>query len=91
MIAASPALLAREQQIFQRYTASLAGAIAKETGADVEAWIVANALIGVHRALLDYVRRGVIAGRTNAALARGVRAQAKRAQALLEQGLDDLR
>ena len=89
VIAGSPALLAREQQIFERYTAALAGVIAGETGAEVEAWIVANALIGVHRALLKYVRQGVIAGRSNAAMARGVRAQAKRAQSLLERGLAD--
>lgn len=89
MIAASPALLAREQQVFERYTASLADTITEETGAEVEAWIVANALIGVHRALLDYVRRGVIAGRSNQAIARGVRAQAQRALALLERGLAD--
>jgi len=87
MIAESPALLARERQIFERYTASLAGVIAEETGAAVEAWIVSNALIGVHRALLNYVRRGVLAGRSNAALARGVRAEAKQALALLEEGL----
>jgi AcrR family transcriptional regulator len=89
MIAGSPALVAREQLIFEQYTASLADLIAEESGAEVEAWIVANALIGAHRALLGYVRRGVLAGRSNQALARGVRAQAKRALALFEHGLGD--
>jgi hypothetical protein len=92
MIAGSPALVAREQQIFDRYTTSLAGVIAEETGArsdDVEPLIVANALIGVHRALLGYVRRGVIAGRSNQAIARGVRAQAQRALVRFEHGLGD--
>src|SRR5215216_2680883 len=47
MITESPALLARERQIFERYTASLAALIAQETGAsadDVEPWVAANAL-----------------------------------------------
>jgi hypothetical protein len=55
-ITESPALLARERDIFERYTRSLATLIAKETGAadDVEAWVAANALIDVHRAFLDH-------------------------------------
>src|SRR5215510_9155767 len=51
MIAASPALLAREQQIFAGYTETLAQLIADETGAtpgDLRPYAVANALIGVH-------------------------------------------
>src|SRR5262249_47332131 len=47
MIAASPALLAREQQIFARYTDTLAELIADETGAkagDSRPHVVANAL-----------------------------------------------
>ena len=34
MIESSPSLLAREQQVFARYTATLAAALAEETGAD---------------------------------------------------------
>ena len=59
MIAASPALLAREEQIFARYTDALARLIADEVRApegDIRPYVVANALIGVHRALIDYVR-----------------------------------
>jgi AcrR family transcriptional regulator len=59
MIAASPALLAREGQIFARYTRALARLIADEVRAadgDVRPYVVANALIGVHRALIGYVR-----------------------------------
>jgi AcrR family transcriptional regulator len=91
VITESPALLARESQIFERYTRALAGLIAEETGKtpdDVEPWVVANALIGVHRALLDYVRRQVLAGAPHARIARNVRSQGKRALALLEHGLD---
>jgi AcrR family transcriptional regulator len=59
MIAASPALLAREEQIFARYTRALARLIADEVRAsqgDLRPYVTANALIGVHRALIDYVR-----------------------------------
>jgi AcrR family transcriptional regulator len=88
----SPALLERESRIFARYTQSLADLIAEETEADagdVEPWVVANALIGVHRALLDYVRHGALTGRRNPGLARAVRRQGERAFALLERGLGD--
>src|SRR4051794_39141438 len=50
-ITESPPLLARERQIFDRYTISLAALIAEETGAgadEVEPWVAANALMGVH-------------------------------------------
>lgn len=92
MITASETLLAYEQQIFARYTASLAALIAEETGTragDVEPSVVAHSLIGLHRALVDYVRRGTLAGRPNTTLARDLRAQARRAVAGLENGLAD--
>ncbi len=91
-IAQSPALLAREQQIYDRYTQSLAALIAAETGAaadDPTPWIVAHALMGVHRALIGYARTEVLAGRIGPALARRVRSRAERAVALLEHGLGD--
>jgi AcrR family transcriptional regulator len=63
MIACSPALLGREQQIFEGYTDSLAALIAEETGVGgVEPWVVANALMGVHRALVDFARGRIVAG-----------------------------
>jgi AcrR family transcriptional regulator len=86
----SPALLAREQRIFDRYTASLAGLIAEETGAgpdDVESRVAATALLGVHRALIDYTRSQINAGTRNPLLLRRVRAQGRQALALLERGL----
>ena len=90
IVTESPALQERERQIFARYTQSLAALIAEETGAeDIEPWVVANALIGVHRGLLDYVRRGALAGRTTPDLSRAVRSQGERAFALLERGLGD--
>jgi AcrR family transcriptional regulator len=92
MLADSPALQARERQIFGRYTDSLAELIAAETGApsgDVEPWVAAHALIGAHRALVRYTRRRILDGARHAALARDVRAQADAALARLERGLGD--
>jgi AcrR family transcriptional regulator len=91
-ITESPALLARERQLFDRYTTSLAALIADETGAgpdEPEPWVVANALMGVHRALVDYTRRRILAGARNPRLAREVRVQGKRALEALERGLGD--
>jgi AcrR family transcriptional regulator len=91
-IVESPTLLAHEQQVFARFTASLAEAIADETSAhpsEVTPWVVANALIGVHRSLIDYVRRETLADTPNRKLARDVRAQAKRGLAALASGLAD--
>lgn len=89
-ITESPALLARERQIFDRYTTSLAALIAEETGSgtgEVEPWVAANALIGVHRALIDYARRRILAGARNPRLAAEVRSRGKQALASLEAGL----
>ncbi|SRR6266536_245418 len=94
LITNSPALLAREQQIYAGYAAALAALIAEETRArqdDIMPWVAANAMIGLHKALVDYVRRRVLAGeRDRARIARGLRAQARRAVALLEHGLGQL-
>jgi AcrR family transcriptional regulator len=92
VISESPALLAREQQIFADYTASLAGLLAEETNArpgSVEPWVVANALMGVHRAVVQYSRTEVLAGTRNPNLARRVRAQGRAALAALDRGLGD--
>jgi AcrR family transcriptional regulator len=93
MITESPALLAREREIFDRYTASLALVLADELGAGddtVLPWVVANALMGIHRALVDFTRERVVAGVPNERIAREVRARAQRAVAALEVGLGDL-
>jgi AcrR family transcriptional regulator len=90
MITASPALQAHEREVLSRYTHSLAALLAEETAAsadDVEPWIAANALMGVHRALLDDARRRALAGRRSRRLAIEVRGTAERALALLERGL----
>jgi AcrR family transcriptional regulator len=90
LITESPALLARERQVFDRYADALAALLAEETGAqsgDVVARVVANTLLGLHRALIDHVRRLALAGAPAARIRRDVRAGARRAIAQLEQGL----
>jgi hypothetical protein len=93
MIAGSPALLAREQQILARYTDTLAQLIAEETGSragDLRPYVVANALIGVHRALISYVRERLEAGASDRRrLARQVRQRGENALVLLSDGLGD--
>src|SRR5262245_29437574 len=92
MIAASTALLARERQIFDAYTDSLARLIAEDTGAaaeSIEPWVLANALVGIHRAGVRYARDRIVAGARNPGLARSVRRQIAQAVAALERGLAD--
>ena len=92
VITDSPALLAQEQQVLARYTATLAALLAQETGVgadDVQPWVAANALMGVHRAVLDYVRRRTLAGARGVKLAREVDKQTKQAIATLAHGLGD--
>jgi hypothetical protein len=56
------------------------------SGLELEPWVIANALIGVHRALIAYTHRQALAGVENARIARNLRAQGKRALASLEHG-----
>jgi AcrR family transcriptional regulator len=92
VITESPSLLARERQVLDRYAKSLANVIAEETRTregSIEPRVVASALIDVHRLLIDYVRERTLAGDAAPDIARGLRAQAKRAFGVLEQGLGD--
>jgi AcrR family transcriptional regulator len=82
-ITESPALQAREQQILEGYTAALA----TELGGDVQAAVAAAAMLGVHRALIAFTRRHVLAGTPQPKLAKLVRKEAEAAFALLENGL----
>lgn len=91
VIMGSPALLAREHRIYERYIEALAALVAEERGmraGDVEPWVVAYALIGLHRALIDFVRRQVLAGQDRKRIARELRRRGRRALDLLEHGLD---
>jgi AcrR family transcriptional regulator len=88
VINASPALQAREREVVAQYTGALAEIIADETGTrGIEAAVVANALMGAQRALVEHVRASVLAGLRGAELVRDTRAQGKRAFDRLEQGL----
>jgi len=92
VIAESPTLLAREQQIYARYTDALAELLISETrasGGDVRAWVVARTLIGLHQAAVDYSRREILSGTRNPTLARRVRRQIQQAVELLSDGLAD--
>jgi AcrR family transcriptional regulator len=92
MISDSPALRARERQIFAGYTDALAALLAEETEAqpdDIVPRVAASAMIGVHRALIDYSRARILAGDLAPGLSDDIRAQAGRAFALLESELGD--
>jgi AcrR family transcriptional regulator len=90
VIAASPDLLAREQQAIGRTADALAALLAAETAAtahDPRPQVAANALVGVQRALVDYTRRRVLADEEPARLYADVRRLGRHAFALLEHGL----
>jgi AcrR family transcriptional regulator len=92
VITGSPALLARERQVFDHYARALAALIAEDTGAepgDVVCRAVANTLLGLHRALIDYVREQALAGAPASRIHHGVRREAERAIAQIERGLGD--
>ena len=92
VISESPALLARERLVFDDYANSLTALIAHETGSadgDLRPRAVANALLGVHRALIAYARERALAGVPASRIARELRKQAERAFGQLEQGLGD--
>jgi AcrR family transcriptional regulator len=91
MIAGSPALQAREREIFARYTASLAALLAEETGAaptDLAPRVVAAALVGLHAQLIGYVQRRLAEAPVDRAqLVRDLQAEGQRALQVLEAGL----
>jgi AcrR family transcriptional regulator len=89
-IAESPALLAREQQIFSGFTDALAALLADETGADpgdVQPRVAASAIMSVHRAVVADTRRRVIEGARHPDLAGEIHARVQEAVDLLEGGL----
>ena len=92
VIAGSPALRAREQQASNRTAEALAALLAADGGvpeSDPIPLVVANALLGAQRALLEYARRRVLSGADLAGLAAEVRQHTAAAFALLEHGLRD--
>jgi AcrR family transcriptional regulator len=93
MIASSPALLAREEQIFAHFTRALAQLIADEVRAsegDLRPYVTANALIGVHRALIGYVRGELTSESLDRErLSRAYRRRGQAALDLLRRGIGD--
>jgi len=91
IVGASPSLRAREREIVADATDALALLIAEESGSppgDIEPWVVGNALMGAHRAVVSHVRSQVLAGRRGPALAAESRSQIDRVFATLERGLE---
>lgn len=77
--------------MFEHATDSLGAIVAEEQGEsadELEAWVVANSLLGVHRALVGYVRRQVLAGQRGPALRAEAWTHAERALVALEHGLE---
>jgi AcrR family transcriptional regulator len=89
LITSSPALLARERQALDGIARALAASLATDTGDDVLAHAAASALVGVHRALLSYVRGRVLADDDLSGLSAEVQARADAAFGLLVRGLGD--
>lgn len=92
LIAESAALRARERQAIAATTEALADLLAGEAGKAqdrVGAFVAANALMGVHRALIDHVRRRVLDEPEPTGLGADVRRLGRRAFSLLEHGLAD--
>ena len=90
IVAGSSALRARERQVYEDATDALARVIAPQSDdADqhVEPWVIANALMGVHRALVTFTRDSLLAGASLQELGRSIQVQADQAFALLERGL----
>lgn len=79
----SPSLASREREIVDRYSHQLGELL----GGDVESMAVAAALMGAHRAVVEYVRRRVREGERGEALADDARTQIRRAFGRMEKGL----
>ena len=90
IIVDSPALLVREREANSQATKALADLIFAEANpktAGIGPWVVANALMGIHQALIAFTRYQVLGGVSGPLLARRVRAQTVKAFGILESGL----
>lgn len=75
-----------------RATRALAEIVAAERGArtdDVEPWVIANALMGVNRAITRVIHFHALQRRSGPEIARMVLTQARRAFDILEHGLTE--
>ena len=92
LISESPALQRKELEIYARYTAVLTTLLAEDSGTgdgDIRPKVIANALMGVHRALIDLVRSLASAEVAGSEIARRVEEEAERGFSILSRGLDD--
>ena len=89
IIRGSATLQAREREIFDQTTGKLAALLAEQSGADdtFAPWVVANALVGVHRAMKDYLHSQLLAGRRDKKLTDDLLAHGTHALDVLERGL----
>ncbi len=94
IVADCPALQAREQRIIAASTARLAAEIAvagesPDDGPDLVPLVIADAVMGVHRAVIDAYRRAALDGQDPAAYGPRTLAAARAAFQLLADGLHD--
>ena len=92
LIAGTSVLQNRERAVVAEHTRALASVLAEETAAHegrVEGLVVANALMGVHAALLEHVRALAVRGVRGAQLVEAMEAEGARALDRLERGLGD--
>jgi AcrR family transcriptional regulator len=92
LIAESASLRRREIEIVAEYVGTLADLLAEEMDAsalDVRPFVIANALMGVHRVLVELARRLATEGRPGADIASLMAHQAECAFAVLGDGLAD--
>ena len=92
LIAGSRALQHRERAVLAEHTRALAEALTEEAASDehpVEISVVANALMGVHAALLDHVRALAMEGVRGGELVEAMEAAGARAFNRLERGLGE--
>lgn len=90
LVAASPALRAREREIHARYAAALADLIETEQDAgpdDIRPRLVAEAVLAAHRVSIAAIRRALLANVPDEELAAQARSAARTAFALLAGGL----
>ncbi|WP_415854009.1 TetR/AcrR family transcriptional regulator [Sinomonas sp. G460-2] len=90
IIAGSETLRFREQRIVDQATDALAGLIERDEAAPssaLNAWVTANALMGVNRAMTRLAQRLAAEGRGGAEIGRTVRRQGREAFELLERGV----
>ena len=88
VVAGSTALQAREREIVAGTTDALAGLLRAEGVGRLEAWTIANALIGVQRAIVAEIRAEVLAGHHGPDLITRVQHEADAVLAQLESTFD---